>query len=332
MEKDYYEILEVPRDASDEEIKKAYKKMALKYHPDKNKCPEAEDLFKQVAEAYEVLSNRCKRRIYDKYGEQGLKNGMDEPGGCSFSFNIDPRETFKSFFGENSPFNDFDALFEGMDQNFDDIFKKANASFFPNCSGRGGYSGGCGGFRNGPLNQDPPVEHELKVSLEEIYTGCTKRMRITRKRFNPCGRAMRSENKILVVEIKKGWKEGTRITFAKEGDEAPGRIPADVVFTVKDIPHGLFKRSGSDIIFQKPISLKESLVGCTVHVPTLDGRFIPLACREVITPCTEKRIPQEGLPIPRTGNQRGDIIVRFTIKFPENLNPSQKLALSNILP
>lgn len=105
--------------------------------------------------------------------------------------------------------------------------------------------------------QDPPVVHELNVSLEEVFTGCTKKMKISRKRVNPDGRTVRKEDKILTVNIKRGWKEGTKITFAREGDESPTNIPADVVFVVKDKPHPVFRRDGSDIVYPAKISLRE---------------------------------------------------------------------------
>lgn len=105
--------------------------------------------------------------------------------------------------------------------------------------------------------QDPPVVHELRVSLEEIFHGCTKRMRITRRRLNPDGRTTRTEDKILNIVIKRGWKEGTKITFPKEGDETPENIPADIVFVLKDKGHPHFKRDGSNIIYSAKVSLKE---------------------------------------------------------------------------
>lgn len=118
--------------------------------------------------------------------------------------------------------------------------------------------------RNEPLHcssrkkaQDPPVVHELRVSLEEVFHGCTKRMRITRRRLNPDGKTTRTEDKILNIVIKSGWKEGTKITFPKEGDETAENIPADVVFVLKDKGHPRFKRDGSNIIYTVKVSLKE---------------------------------------------------------------------------
>lgn len=152
-----------------------------------------------------------------------------------------------------------------MDMDDDDPFTHFGRQFgFP-----GGMSNGFHGdgrrrrgmpsesLSNNRKHQDPPVVHELKVSLEEIFHGCTKRMKITRRKLNPDGRSMRTEDKILNIVIKKGWKEGTKITFPKEGDETPENIPADIAFVLKDKGHVHFKRDGSNIIFSCKISLKE---------------------------------------------------------------------------
>lgn len=163
---------------------------------------------------------------------------------------------FAEFFGGRSPFEHIFGRNGGMDENMDtdDPF----ASF-----GMGGMGGFPRSFNTqghgGRLEkkQDPPVTHDLRVSLEEVLTGCTKKMKISRKRLNPDGRTTRSEDKILTVEVKKGWKEGTKITFPKEGDETPTNIPADVVFVVKDKPHPVYRRDGSDIIYPAKITLKE---------------------------------------------------------------------------
>lgn len=142
-----------------------------------------------------------------------------------------------------------------MDDDSDDPFS---------AFGRFGFSGINGVHRRHPEPihmrrkvQDPPVVHELKVSLEEVYHGATKRMKITRRRLNPDGRTVRSEDKILNIVIKRGWKEGTKITFPKEGDATPENIPADIVFVLKDKPHAHFRRDGTNVVYASTISLKE---------------------------------------------------------------------------
>ncbi|KAM6957547.1 dnaJ homolog subfamily B member 1a [Aplochiton taeniatus] len=345
MGKDYYKVLGISKGASEDEVKKAYRKQALRYHPDKNKSAGAEDKFKEIAEAYDVLSDAKKKDIYDRYGEEGLKGSTGGGGGgCggggangpsyNYTFHGDPHAMFTEFFGGRSPFDQFFPHNGDDNMDIDDPF----AAF-----GMGGM-GGMGGFQRsfksqpgGPhrgreKKKDPSVVHELKVSLEEVFSGCTKKMKISRKRLNPDGCTMRSEDKILTVDIKKGWKEGTKITFPKEGDETPSNIPADVVFVVKDKPHPVFHREGSDIIYPAKISLKDALCGCTITAPTLEGGFINITSRDVIRPGMKKRIVGEGLPLSKCPEKRGDMILDFTVKFPEKLSKSARDTLFQILP
>lgn len=111
--------------------------------------------------------------------------------------------------------------------------------------------------RKNALKQDPPIEHELYVSLEEILKGCTKRMKITKKVQNSDGETFRKEDKVLTINIRPGWKAGTRVTFQKEGDQSPNRIPADIVFIIKDKPDSRFKREGVDVKHTARITLRE---------------------------------------------------------------------------
>ncbi|KAA3676066.1 DnaJ subfamily B member 4 [Paragonimus westermani] len=335
MGKDYYNILGINKKADDDEIKKAYRKMALKYHPDKNKSPNAEEKFKEVAEAYDVLSDPKKREIYDKYGEEGLKAGAStsEGGGPGFSYTFhgDPRETFRMFFGTDDPFSTIFSMgggqrhvyTSGMGEQMD-----VDGDFF----GASPFSGfSMGGQRR--RNQDPPINHDVLVSLQDVLHGTVKKMRITRRRLNADRRSTREEEKVLEIEIKKGWKAGTRITFPREGDETPGgNIPADVVFTVKDRSHKHFKREGCDVRYIAKISLKKALCGGIVAIPTIEEGTRNLALKDIIPHGTTRRICGEGLPYPKEPNRRGDIIVEFHVVFPYSLSNSQKAQLADILP
>lgn len=121
----------------------------------------------------------------------------------------------------------------------------------------GGRPGGPQSQTQRKKTQDPPVEHELFVSLEEIASGTTKKMKISRKVLNPDNRTTRMEDKVLTIEIKPGWKQGTKITFPREGDQSATTIPADIVFIIKDKVHPIFKRDGSDLLYTAKISLKD---------------------------------------------------------------------------
>ncbi|XP_061402389.1 dnaJ protein homolog 1-like isoform X1 [Musca vetustissima] len=275
MGKDYYKILGIPKTATDEEIKKAYRKLALRYHPDKNKAANAEEKFKEVAEAYEVLSDKSKREVYDKYGEDGLKSGGRSNGTSSnntftYQFHGDPRATFAQFFGSSNPFASFFDMGDNLfDKNVFDLDREHD--FFSSPFGGLGSRHGLGGafrpsFRSHSFNvhtpfkkekqQDPPVEHDLYVTLEEIYHGCVKKMKISRRVQQPDG-SSKKEDKYVSISIKPGWKSGTKVTFQKEGDQSPGKIPSDIVFIIRDKPHAMFKREGSDLRYTARLTLKQ---------------------------------------------------------------------------
>ncbi|GAB1597618.1 dnaJ homolog subfamily B member 5-like [Argonauta hians] len=338
MGKDYYKILGLAKNATEDDVRKAYRKMALKYHPDKNKSPGAEEKFKEVAEAYEILSDKEKREIYDSYGEEGLRGNV--PGGTggerssnfSYAFHCDPHETFRMFFGDDIPFNSFmfnsfpgeqrqhQSAFGGDEMDVDEPFSQF---------GRPGFLGGPT-FRR-PKEQDKAIVKDLPVSLEDICTGCTKKMKITRTVMTQSNKQVREE-KILTVDIKPGWKAGTKITFPKEGDQTPYNIPADVVFVIRDKRHSVFTRDGNDIRYKAKISLKEALCGTTIQVPTIGNRTIPFRLTEIIKPSSTKRIQGEGLPLTKQPMRRGDLIVEFDVKFPDSLSPFAKQKIMEALP
>ncbi|KAH8265161.1 hypothetical protein KR044_010614 [Drosophila immigrans] len=320
MGKDFYQTLGISRNAKDDEIRKAYRKLALKYHPDKNKSADASERFKLVAEAYEVLSDKKKRDIYDEAGEEGMKDqqsGAPNASQASSHFHGDPRATFAQFFGFSDPGKVFDFDFGSDDSS----------------SPRDPFSAFAGFPSTRPATvQDAPIVHELFVTLEDINSGCQKKMQISRMKL--VNGVPRKKLKQLDIEIKPGWKSGTKITFSKEGDElSPNRIPADIVFIIRDKPHAQFKRDGSDISYTAKITLKQALCGVSVEVPTLQGISLSYDSNgEVLKPSTVKRFNQYGLPLPKHPAQRGALLLRFDIEFPAALPPRLASQLGELLP
>merc|ERR1719361_35365 len=184
---------------------------------------------------------------------------------------------------------------------------------------------------NGMRYKGDTVRCEVSVTLEELYFGRTKTMRITRKRIDPKTRSLKSEAKTLTFEIKKGWKSGTTITFENEGDEAPNMRPGDVQFVITERKHAQFVRQGHDLVKTVQITLKQALLGVCVNVTTLDQRTMKVPVTEkTIYPGFSHKGVGEGMPIKNTEN-RGDLIIKFEVQFPERLSAEQKETLSRCL-
>lgn len=300
----------------------------------------AEKKFKDVSEAYEVLSDPQKRQIYDQYGEEGLKDGFFPGAGggaAAGGGGFHPRaaeDLFAELFGRMGgggggfgPGSSFGGRHSGGFDDFANIFS----------GGMPFNGGGVGGFTNGHAaprrpKKDAPIEIKLPCTLEELYKGNTRRMKISRKRLDPSTGMSKEEHDILSIDIRPGWKKGTKITFQEKGDEHPGRIPADVIFVVDEKTHPVFKRDGNDLIYVHRLPLREALAGATVELKSLDGRVLRFNMSEVISPNTEKVLAGEGMPISKQTGSKGNLRIKFEVLFPSQLSDSQKDMLRHALP
>lgn len=358
MGKDYYKILGVDKSASDADLKKAYRKLAIKYHPDKNQSKDAEEKFKEIGLAYEVLKDPKKRKVYDQFGEAGLQNGGGSGGGgmpdfSQFGGNFSgPGFSYSSTgFGSNGAFDPFSTFSSVFGDNFNvhnhnmngDPFGMGGMGGMPGMSGMGGMPGMSSNFghsqsfnhggRSAPRTQQitgvtATIEHEINVSLEELHEGVTKKFNIKRDRLQN-SRLIR-EGKHFQVDVKKGWKDGTKVRYPQEANEETGKLPGDIVFIIKSKPHSVFKRDNEHLIYVQTVSLDEALDGeakC-FDIPMLNGGKSRLNVNrgEIITPTTEKKIIGRGLPLQKNPNSRGDMIVKFNILFPNSVNRSVKEA------
>lgn len=227
---------------------------------------------------------------------------IEMSGGYTYKANA--QEIFEGFFGTNNPFAAF-----GFDTT--PFASKLN--------------------KPGP-SKGKPVTFDLECSLKELYNGCSKKFNITRKRYNKSGDLV-DDTKTFVIQVKPGWKKGTKVSFVNEGDEGPNVIPADLIFVIqeKENSDAGYAREGSNLIYTYKISLMDALTDCSLQIPTLDQRIISIACPEVVSPFYEKTVPNEGMPIAKTPGSKGNLIVRFHILFPKYLDGNKRSKIRELL-
>jgi molecular chaperone DnaJ len=349
--KDFYKILEVPHNASDDEIKKAYRKLAMKYHPDRNPNDKnAEQKFREISEAYEILKDPQKKATYDRFGSSAF-----EQGGSS---------------GFGGGFSNFDFSSSDFSGGFSDIL----GEFFNMNRGRGGNSS-----REDFHQSGSDVRFNLDISLEEAFNGTNTKVKFTtavrcndcagsgcegkakptnctsckgrgKLRFqqgfftiertctscsgsgktisNPCktcssnGRIKKEKN--LEIKIPAGIDDQTSIRISGEGEAGfRGASAGDLYVAVHIKPHRIFKRNGSDIYCKVPIPMTTAALGGEIEVPTIDGSHIFVKIPQGTQNNSHFRLRSKGMSILKS-NTRGDMIVEAIVETPVNLNKTQK--------
>lgn len=350
MEEDYYKILGVKKNASENDIKKEYYKLARLYHPDKapaDKKDEYTQKFQKIGEAYEVLSDKEKRDIYDSVGKEGLQGGMKT--------GMNPFDIFGDLFG-NNPGNPF--------SNFGNPFSRT---------------------KKGPSKNKETI-YNLSVSLKDIYNGAKKKLKISKKviifketkeivddhlestwiKCNKCfgqgfamdirqfGNMMTQSQKpcsncqtsgyelkddydladhteTLEIEIPKGIQNGYHKIIPDAGNYSPGSLPGDliIVFQVKDSYENFTRGDNNNLIYKKNILLSEALTGFSFTIDTMDSRTLFITSSNIIRPGDVRMIKGEGLT---KGSDKGNLIVQFKIIFPDSLPGNKKKELLKILP
>ncbi|KAJ3247284.1 hypothetical protein HK104_007807 [Borealophlyctis nickersoniae] len=202
--------------------------------------------------------------------------------------------------------------------------------------GMGGMFGGAGGARARKSQAAPQsVQRPLPVTLEDLFKGTTKRLKVTRRTTSPTSGAPSTTDKILTVNIKPGWKPGTKIKFAGEGDELPTGGSQDIEFVIEEKPHPRFKREGDNLKTEVEVDLWEALCGFTRRIPHLDDRVIPVSGAQgdkPVKPGEEIVVRGEGMPISKQPGKRGDLIVTVKVKFPERVTKEQKDLVKRAFP
>jgi curved DNA-binding protein len=294
--RDYYETLGVDRGASEEDIRRAYRKLARENHPDVNKDPGAEDRFKEISEAYEVLRDPEKREQYDRLG-QNWKAGQDVSGasgfeGFDFSGGGGGFRDVRMDFGSGDFGGDFSDFFEG-------IFGR----------GRSGFGGGRGGRRNGFASRGQDQVAEIEVSLADAAKGGKRKISL-------------ADGRDYEVNIPAGVRDGQRIRLAGEGGSGAGGPSGDLFLRVRVRPDPRFDLEGNDLYVDLPVTPWEATLGADgLDVPTLDGN-----ARVRVPPGSscgrQLRLRGEGMPDGRGG--RGDLYATVQIKVPKELSPQER--------
>ena len=345
--RDYYEVLGVGKDASADEIKHAYKKLAIKYHPDKNPGDkEAEEKFKEAAEAYDVLSNPEKRKSYDQFGFNAPGAGF---GGGGFSGGFS---------------------FEDIFSQFGDIFG----------GGFGGFGGGRGGRRRSGPPRGQDIQTKVALSFKEIYTGVTKKIRL--KRYTPCtecagkggsgirtcdtcsgsGRVRRStggffqmisesacpkcggngeiianpcsscrgegrvqETEEISVKIPAGVSEGQYLNLRGEGHCGPrGGAQGDLLVVIAEKPDDFYEREGNDLLCEIKVPVYKLVLGGTQRIPTLDGDDVSIKISAGTQTGSKLRLKDQGLPSLNDNGPRGSLYVTIRAEIPRDLSSKEK--------
>ncbi|KAL1539188.1 dnaJ subfamily B member 1-like [Salvia divinorum] len=355
----WYNVLGIPKSASLSEICKAYKSLVMKWHPDRNPSnkTEAQAKFCSINEAYRALSlkkreeailkdrgggeaivHACngerkhkhkKKKSYDCEKANGLHishptllsrttsrtSPLASPTVTSRRNNVPPPPPF----GLHSLSTGDKPTTPSTPEDLVPFSKVASRR----CSTPIFFS------QSAARIKPPPVQKKIECTLEELCLGCVKKIKITRDAISYSGLIV-EEEEILTIQVQPGWKKGTKITFEGKGDEKPGTLPADLVFSVVEKKHQLFQRDGDDLELALEVPLVQALTGCTTPIPLLGGGQMTVSIDDIIYPGYEKNVPGQGMPISNQG-RRGNLRLKFLVEFPAELSNDQRVQIVNIL-
>jgi curved DNA-binding protein len=305
--KDYYKILGVERNASEAEIKSSFRKLALQYHPDRNPGnKEAEEKFKGINEAYEVLSDPQKRSRYDQLGDSYSRwQQRGAPG--NFNWDDWTRQTGGAGGGGGVRYEyaDLDDLFGGAG-GFSDFFQ----SIFGGRGGMGGVPGGRAGVQDYARRTQPTgYQQNVQITLEEAYRGTERTVSVDGRR--------------LQMKIPAGARTGTKVRMAGGGPTGPDGRPSDLYLVIEVLPDPRFERQGEDLYTDVTLDLYAAVLGGEVRVPTPEGAVV-LKIPPGTQPGQSLRLSGRGMPILRTPDQKGDLFARIKVQIPRNLTPEQQ--------
>ncbi|RWS26306.1 DnaJ-like protein subfamily A member 2 [Leptotrombidium deliense] len=343
MDTKLYDLLGVQRNASETEIKKAYRKLAKEYHPDKNAA--AGDKFKEISFAHEVLTDSRKREIYDRYGLKGLQEGHDSPfasedlfshlfGGGLFGMGSGFRRRRQK--GEDT----VHCLKVSLEDLYNGKLSKLQLTRNVLCKT-------CNGIGGKPDSRRQCISCRgtgVKVTFRQLGPGMMQQLQSVcsdchgegevfneSEKCKTCNaKKVVNESKILEVHVDKGMRDNEKIYFRGEGDQPPDIDPGDVIIVLQTKPHEKFQRDGNDLYASLDISLTQALCGFAIPLKHLDGRELILRCKpgDVIVPNSLKVVKGEGMPMYRNPFEKGNLYIKFNVVFPEQyFTSNEKLAI-----
>ena len=347
--RDYYEVLGVNKSSSKDEIKKAYRKLALKHHPDKNKGDKgSEEKFKEASEAYHVLSDDKRKANYDQFGHSAFQGAGGQGGFGNFDFSSSFSDIFEDVFGDISDFgfgssrrsrrsnnrgNDlrYDISID-LNDSYTGIEKKINYTTYKKCKT-------CSGSGSKPGSKPSSCSYcngQGKVRSSQgfftIQQTCPECGGEGEKITNPCkdcsGMGKTQSNETVSVKIPKGVDDGTRIRLAGKGESGNrGGVNGDLYLFVSIEPHNIFQRSEENLYYELPISIADAALGTTVEVPSIDGGKTKIKIPSGTQSGKQLRLKGKGMPILRR-NLLGDLYIRIITEVPTSLTKKQKELLT----
>lgn len=345
-EKDYYEILGVKREATIDEIKKAYRKGALKFHPDRNEGnKEAEEKFKEISEAHEVLTDPEKRKIYDKYGKEGLQGGMGMGG-----WSTNPEDLLQQMFGMKKQRKTQDIV-SPIEITLEEIYKGTKKPMTVKVARKCSKCEGTGNKEKKQLENCKKCQgsgmitgfHQIGRMLQQIRQRCPDCNGLGREISeqdicDKCeGARLTMEDLTYQVEILPGIPEGEPIVFPQESHDSLDQnvMKGDILFVPEIKEHEKFQRhsNGYDLIYKQDITLNEALTGTTFYIQHLDNRELKVSTNSyLIHPQQTWEIPHEGLPKYHNPLEKGSLLIVFDVIFPVSLSTDVSNKLSSLLP